>query len=198
MGELYGNMKLHSRIGTRLVLIFFVMNAIGTIYTNLFMLRDNQFLSEFAVHEKNMSLLLEMDWKLLFAHIFRMRLLQFAVFLLFSHVFNLRWALYILTSLLGAMFGTLVTFETAGLGAMGMLYGVVSWMPQGIFYGMVYYFLVLQARQGNNSLLERNWSFFVKIMLIVALLAVGSALETYLNPRLILFCNQHLVPVIKL
>lgn len=214
MGEVYRNAKPHFRIGIILVFIFFGMNVIGAVYTNFFMLKDNHFLSEFAVHEKNMYLLLDMDWKVLFTHIFKMRMLQFAILLLFSHVFSLTWALYILTALLGAMFGTLVTIETASLGAMGMLYGVVSWLPQGIFYGIAFYFMVLQAAQGKSSLLERNFVFFhggymgqekggklaafVKIMLIVTLLAIGSIAEAYMNPRLILFCNQHLVPVIKL
>lgn len=214
MGEAYVNVKSQSRIGTKLVLIFFGMLVAGTVYTNLFMLQDNHILSEFAVHEKNMRLLLEMDWKLLFAHIFKMRLLQFVVFLLLGHVLDLRWALYALTALLGTMFGMLVTVETAGLGAVGMLYGVASWMPQGLFYGMVYYIMVLQARQGGSSLLGRNpgllhngytgrekgWrlAITVKILLLVTLIALGSITEAYVNPRLILFCNQHLVSVIKL
>lgn len=214
MGEAFTGMRSQSGIAARLVLIFFGMNVIGTVYTNLFMLQDNRILSEFAVHEKNMGLLLEMDWKLLFAHIFKLRCIQAAVFLLGSHVFGLQWALYILTALLGTMFGMLVTVETAGLGAAGMAYGIASWMPQGIFYGIIFYFMAIQAGQAKGSLPERNTVFFhggyrgkeqgwrlallVKLMLIAALIAIGSIAEAYLNPRLILFCNQHLVPVIKL
>lgn len=210
----YTDMKRQSGIGTRLVLIFFVMLVVGAVYANLFMLHDNRLLSEFMVHEKNMDLLLEVDWRLLFARTFKMRLLQLTLFLLISHVFNIRLALYGLTALLGAMFGMLVSIETVSLGAIGMCYGVVTWMPQGIFYGIAYYIMVLQARQGGKGLLGQmqNVAYegytghkreiillvVIKILLWIALIAIGSIAEAYLNPRFILFCNQHLVSVIKL
>lgn len=207
-----------THIGTHAVLLFFCMIAFGALYVNLFANRDDTLLNEFSVHQKNISNLVTMNWKIIFTQFFFMRILQLFFIVMFAYFLGAKWIFYIITGLAGIIFGIVVAVETMMLGACGMLYGIVIWLPQGIFYGVIYYMLYLRVKQGNvmgafwdkksqgmqfagNSspyMHKQMTGMLLQVVLAVTLIALGSVTEAYVNPRLILFCNQHIVPAIIL
>ncbi len=210
--------KQYSRqsIGTRLILLFFVMLAVGAFYVNIISGSDKLLLEEFAVHQKNMSQLTAMDWKIIFVHIWGLRMLQLLALTMLTYVVGMKCVLYLCIAALGLIIGILVSVETMLLGAVGMVYGIAAFLPQGIFYCAVFCFIYSQVKYEQkkyntwrirrlrglnlNTVLSdgagRIGMAFLKWVIVLALFTVGSLLEAYVNPHILLFCNQHLVPVI--
>lgn len=206
-------------LGGSFAIVFFVMLAMGTFYMNLFADGDGGVLKEFAVHEKNIGQLVAMDWKLLFVHIWGTRMIQFLLLAMLVYYVGMKLVLYLCLAMFAWMLGMLIAAETMLLGAMGMLYGIAVCLPQGVFYGAIFAFLYLQVKYDNlqydawkvEKLKKMHWTrellsggihrisvVMAKWVAVFALLTLGSLMEAYVNPHILLFCNQHIVSVINL
>ena len=179
---------------TRLWVCFFVMLILGAIYANWFLIPNEAFCEKVEVHERISELLIREDGQHYFVYVLNYRLLQAAIMLVMLKVLGVRCFLTMVTAMIGYVYGVLIAVESASLGAIGIVYGLIVWFPQVLFYAGIFGILY---RMGHITYYNRK-QIFMHVIGITILLLAGCLTEAFCNPKLMYYCNQYMMPVTKL
>ena len=158
---------------------------VGIIYENIIAKREIVGLDLFLKSNLQMYLQTNIVVNSYVWYVVKERLILFAWIFVFS---CLKWKKIFVVTLLclsGFFMGTLVVMAVLQLGIGGILLCIAAMLPQGIFYGVAGYVLLVYWYFYPNQRWNQAKSLFVFLML-----GVGIVMEIYTNPIIIKWVIQ--------
>lgn len=173
-------MKLYKHKNQLLIIFLVVGFLLGIIYENLIAKDRGTSIYIFQSYFLNQYSQIEIVAEEYFWYLLPVRIIPIIVLCIFGCT---RWrkaavSCWILWT--GFLSGILTVAAIMQLGMKGILFCMAGFLPQGIFYGMVYYILLSYLYQYP----EKEWNI-TKTVFIVLMTFLGVVSETYLNPMLI-------------
>ena len=173
-------MRIGKNKNQLLILILAVGFLIGIIYQNILSSRNMLTVELFQREQLQQYLQTQVVGEKFIWYVVKSRVMILAALLLLGCV---RWKKMLAVScllIIGFFGGILAVSATLQLGMKGILLCLAGILPQGIFYGMMYWVLITYWFHYP----ERQWNR-AKIIFLAVLFVLGMLVEVYVNPLIV-------------